>query len=445
MSHPHRASSTNSTVNQDDDEDEIVVPSRRRQQQKSRGISKVDDDIDATGSTTTADAAGNGSNSGYSWEDEYRRSWDIVQEDESGSIASLVSGLVDTQRKRSHINATPFQRGIIRTVVLVLDCSQVMREKDFRPNRHSLTVKYAVEFVHDFFEENPISQLAVVAMRNGLAHCVSPMSGNPSEHVDALHTLGRVDPEGGPSLQNALEMARGLLAHTLGHATREIVLVFGALFTADAGDIHATINRLAKEKVAVRVIGLAARVAVCEELVRATNANANPKDAYNVVLNETHFRELVQECVAPLGVPKDGSTDAHALVKMGFPSRVAESSPTLCACHSQLVCGGYTCPQCTSRVCALPAVCPSCGLTLVLSTHLARSYHHLFPLKLFVESPAGNGGKPNGKAKRCFACAQVPLTSYTCSDCHNTFCTTCDVFIHETLHICPGCESRPSH
>ena len=36
----------------------------------------------------------------------------------------------------------------------------------------------------------------------------------------------------------------------------------------------------------------------------------------------------------------------------------------------------------------LPASCHVCGLTLVSSPHLARSYHHLFPVQPFREVPA---------------------------------------------------------
>lgn len=413
-----------------------------------------------------------GANGGYAWEDEYRRSWDIVQEDESGSIETIVSGLVESQKKRYLKNVTPFQRGIIRTMVLVLDYSSVMREKDFRPNRSTMMISYAMEFVSDFFDQNPISQLSIVIMRNGLAQVVSEVSGNPNDHIEALKKLKRIDPEGDPSLQNALEMSRGLLLHVATHCTREILIIFGALFTSDPGNIHSTIQSLVKEKINIRVIGLTARVAICEELCKKTNFG-DLKNSYNVVLNETHFRELILDCVTPLAVTKAESenTDGFTLVKMGFPSRVSDTEPTLCACHSRLVYGGYICPNCKSRVCTLPTVCPCCDLMLILSTHLARSYHHLFPLKLYEEVPVSNFYK----SKCCYSChTSFPIGEeerrsrenmknaktekneqqqqqqrpklkssgrYRCSNCGHDFCIDCDIFIHETLHNCPGCES----
>ncbi|KAG7699824.1 hypothetical protein KL930_004933 [Ogataea haglerorum] len=393
-----------------------------------------------------------GANGAYAWEDQYRRSWDIVQEDESGSIESIVSGLVESQKKRYMKNITPFQRGIIRTMVLVLDFSNVMMEKDFRPNRVSVMISNAIEFVGEFFDQNPISQLSIVIMRNGIAQLVSEVSGNPHDHIEALKNIRKLEPQGYPSLQNALEMCRGLLLHVASHCTREVLVIFGALFTSDPGNIHKTIQDLVREKITVRVIGLTAQVAICQELCRMTNYG-DLKNSYHVVLYEQHFKELFMDAVTPLAVTKVESQkkDGVTLVKMGFPSRVSDNQPTFCSCHSKAVYGGYICPNCKSKVCVLPTVCPCCDLMLILSTHLARSYHHLFPLKLFQEVPVSE----EYSSSQCFGCqAQFPpgvapstrreyhtSSRYRCQDCTKDFCIDCDVFIHEVLHNCPGCEA----
>jgi transcription factor Ssl1 len=41
--------------------------------------------------------------------------------------------------------------------------------------------------------------------------------------------------------------------------------------------------------------------------------------------------------------------------------------------------------QCHAKYCELPVECKACGLTLVSAPHLARSYHHMFPLTIFIE------------------------------------------------------------
>lgn len=90
-----------------------------------------------------------------------------------------------------------------------------MSEKDLRPTRYLLTIRYAQEFVLEFFEQNPISQLGILGMKDGLAVRISDMSGNPTEHILALQALRTQEPKGLPSLQNALEMARGALLSVL--------------------------------------------------------------------------------------------------------------------------------------------------------------------------------------------------------------------------------------
>ncbi len=77
---------------------------------------------------------------------------------------------------------------------------------------------------------------------------------------------------------------------------------------------------------------------------------------------------------------------------MGFPQKAADG-PTAVAfvgADCVLQSGGFTCPRCKARVLDLPSTCHVCGLTLVSSSQLARSYHHLFPVKPFVEISSGD-------------------------------------------------------
>ena len=337
-----------------------------------------------------------------------------------------------------------------------------MVEKDLRPTRYLLTIRYASEFVTEYFEQNPISQLGIIGMRDGIAVRVSDMSGNPTEHIEKLKTLREQQPQGNPSLQNALEMSRAALFHAPSHGTREILIIYGALLSSDPGDIHETISSLIADRIRVSVVGLAAQVAICAELCSRTNAGNEGN--YHVALNEQHFRELVMTLTTP-PVTRTKKQSQSSLLMMGFPSRTSGAGKTMsfCACHSKLSRGGYLCSRCDSKVCSLPAECPACGLTLILSTHLARSYHHLFPLRNWVEVPWSAAKK----SKVCFSClAPFPEVSngriqveqngprpdgeakgmsesgrYACEVCENHFCIDCDVFSHEIVHNCPGCQS----
>lgn len=328
-------------------------------------------------------------------------------------------------------------------------------------------------------------------MRDGLAVRISDMSGNPNTHIAALEKLRQEEPKGSPSLQNALEMGRAALFHTPSHGTREVLMIFGALISSDPGDIHAVIRHLVQSKIRVSIIGLAARLAICSEIVKQTNSGS--EESYGVALDEQHFRELLWMAISPPVLRRSdeeetrAQQDAASLLQMGFPSRITEATPTLCACHSKLTRGGFLCSRCQSKVCNLPANCPCCGLTLILSTHLARSYHHLFPLNNWVTVSWVEAAKKVIKAREispraeaeascCYACQfafptiaaehldramkgnkkkggaaeQRGFTSnasesgrYRCTTCNNHFCVDCDVFCHEAQHNCPGCQSAP--
>lgn len=456
------------------------------------------------------------SSGGYAWEDEYQRTWDVVKDDSEGqrSLEQLVQQMIESRKKKILKNpTTPFQRGIIRTLVVIIDGSLTMLEKDLRPNRFGAMLTYLQDFIVEFFDQNPISQLGIVMMRNGVAHLVSEVSGLPQHHIDKIRALksrqhNRYEPKGDPSLQNALELARSLLMANFGGPaaasaknSKEILIIFGALFTSDPGDIHRTIDSLVKDEIKVKVIGLSAQVAICQEIVNKTNflgsashktrVDSSTSQYYGVIMNEAHFKELLMDCVEPLAVTTNSKeaqhelTDGVPLIKMGFPLKyspvlstsnaaITAKFPHLCACHptqgseesketvviqngqggglnlatSNAV--GYICPQCRNRVCHLPTICPVCGLMLILSTHLARSYHHLVPLNDFKDVPVA----PKYKSMYCYGCLlrfpdgtnekESALTSsrYRCLKCESDFCIDCDVFVHEVLHNCPGCENK---
>lgn len=367
-------------------------------------------------------------------------------------------------------DTTPLQRGIIRHTVLILDLSLAMMEKDLRPTRLLLTLTYVIAFIREYFEQNPISQLGILGMREGLAIRVSDMSGNPNDHINAIKALRSTDPKGNPSLQNALEMARAALYHTPSHGTREVAIILGALHTSDPGDIHDTIKACIKDKIRVNIIGLAAQMFICAEICRKTNQGDT--NCYNVAVDEVHYRELLMSITTP-PVVRASDLEAQkrnqaALLMMGFPSRIVEEKATLCACHGNLTRGGYLCSRCKAKVCNLPATCPTCELTLILSTHLARSYHHLFPLQNWDEVswkraqqkrsvqcfgcqspfPALSGGidgvdgSANGHSRPKRAEGASESSRYECSTCQQHFCIDCDVFCHEVVHNCPGCQSN---
>ncbi|KAG6005438.1 hypothetical protein E4U54_000338 [Claviceps lovelessii] len=151
-----------------------------------------------------------GANSAQAWE-KSKRTWEtnLPEEDQDGVLNLTL--LEAEKRRRLMRDTTPLQRGIIRHMILVLDMSFAMAEKDLLPTRYRLTIGYAVAFVKEYFEQNPISQLGIFGMRDGVAVRISELGGNPADHVERLRGVEGQEPQGNPSLQNALEMCRGAL------------------------------------------------------------------------------------------------------------------------------------------------------------------------------------------------------------------------------------------
>lgn len=146
------------------------------------------------------------------WE-QSRRTWEMNLPDEDQDGLLDLTALEAEKRRRLLRDTTPLQRGIIRHVVLVLDMSFAMAEKDMLPTRYRLALGYAAAFVREFFEQNPISQLGIIGMRDGVAVRLSHLGGNPAQHLELLTEWEAQEPQGNPSLQNALEMCRGALLY----------------------------------------------------------------------------------------------------------------------------------------------------------------------------------------------------------------------------------------
>ena len=206
---------------------------------------------------------------------------------------------------------------------------------------------------------------------------------------------------------------------------------------------------------------------------------------FGVALNESHFRDLLFELIPPPAQqalahrsgPNDSATrtanPSADLMMMGFPTRLPDTSPpSLCVCHAEIKTEGFLCPRCLAKLCDVPTDCDICGLMIVSSPHLARSYHHLFPVKTFdamyvaslfatltlslmVHCRLSADQISNDSLNTCNACSRPfpaattvpaiassglsPFGRYRCPDCRSDFCSECDVFVHDVLHCCPGC------
>lgn len=389
----------------------------------------------------------NEDNEGYSWEGDYEQTWKAIQEDESGTLRATDDQEYRSRKRQMLEKQSHIRLSMMRHMFIILDASSCMVEKDLKPSRFNCVINFLEKFAFSYFDQNPISQLGLIITNDKLAikHC--ELVGNPKKFVDSLQKLKKIEVKGEPSIQNAIELAIKTLKHIRSHSSREVLLIMGSLTSCDPGDIFETINECKKLKLRTSIIGLAAEVYICRTICQETEG------FYAVILDELHLHDLLQKVAFPLPNSDPG---AQTLIRMGFPQhKICNSNEaSICMCHMESAeckfsTGGYFCPVCNNKYCELPVECKICGLTLVIAPHLARSYHHLFPLAPFKETSNNDldhNSRPVGKIyHNCHGC-QIPLanesTVFKCETCHKPFCIECDIFIHETLHSCPGCNKN---
>jgi len=261
---------------------------------------------------------------------------------------------------------------------------------------------------------------------------VSGMGANPAAHVAAIRAALEKGAYGETSLENALLASAEALQGVPSYGMKEVVIVYGSLMSTDRGDIRETIEMCKNEKIRAEVIGMGAELFVLKSLANTTGGR------YSVAMNEIYLSEMLQMNLTP--PPTAKASVKPSLIPMGFPTLKVLKEPKPSYNDGKLIREGYECPRCNAFLSEVPAECVLCELSLVTSPHLARSYHHLFPIPLFSEVPTESvGGRTCAGCFTAFAGA-VDL-ALRCVRCGEFFCFECDAFIHESLHNCPGCEN----
>lgn len=378
----------------------------------------------------------------FAWEDRYTQSWEIVKEDEHGTLQPTLAVLLQRESeylsKRRLAADKVLRRGIMRNMVILIDWSVSSASTDVTPNRGCWIINHAVRLlVREFFEQNPLSQICLLSLCDGVAVCISELSSNSTQHDEALQRhvdSGATDgvPSGSFSLQNGLEVSKSILNFVPGHGTREILLFQVSMGSQDPENIFDQIPSLCDNKIRFSAISIYGEVAMIKRLARDTGGT------YNVALNDANFIELSREQLTPPILLKDSKTTSY-LVLMGFPKKINQPRPVLCACHSLLRNEGFQCPRCQCFVCQIPSDCPICHLTLLSAPHLARSYHHLFPPATYIEvddiTDVCSGCKSFIDATR----NMEGFRAGRCRRCNNDFCASCNHLVHTSLFNCPSC------
>ncbi|CAM6089625.1 unnamed protein product [Calypogeia fissa] len=212
------------------------------------------------------------------WERAYGedRSWEALTEDASGVLVPVDVAQQQRQHRRRLAAASSgprIQRGIIRYLFLVLDFSRAAAEMDFKPSRMGAIANSVEAFVRECFDQNPLSHLGLITIRNGVAKRLTDLSGSPESNIRALRA--NLECSGDASIQNSLDLARGILSQIPTYGHRELLIIYSAPNTCDPGDILGAIKECKEANIRCSVM------LVCRNIYLQSAVCANRRDIFS--------------------------------------------------------------------------------------------------------------------------------------------------------------------
>ncbi|KAF6153098.1 hypothetical protein GIB67_034820 [Kingdonia uniflora] len=124
-----------------------------------------------------------GENDLEAWERAYAddRSWECLQEDDSSFLRPIDTNILHHDQYRCHLRSVSatarIQKGLIRYLYLAIDLSKAAGEMDFIPSRMAVVAKYAEAFIREFFDQNPLSHIGLIAIKDGVSQCLTDLGG----------------------------------------------------------------------------------------------------------------------------------------------------------------------------------------------------------------------------------------------------------------------------
>lgn len=362
------------------------------------------------------------------------RIWDRLVEDADGHLADILFGEEswESEKSKRKLMLRNKSRGLIRSVVILIDLSEDgLSPREFNSPRIRIFTDSLINFAKEFFDANPLSQMAIVGMYEGKGHLISPLCGSVDLHIKCLKTLDSLSFAGDASLQNGLIVGINLLKTAAKSSTKEILVIYGSLHTCDAAPLEGTITNLKKWKFVVNVIGFGASVFFLKNLAEQTGGT------YFVPLTSDHFVDLLMANNEPPEWSEE--MERVPMVPFGFAQAHSDNpafdlTEIMQSIKIQVLpkYGGYTCPNCHTRIYALPVYCPVCDLLVITPGHITRSTIHKMTLEEFIEVD---------RADSCACCTRlVEGTMNQCPKCANNFCKVCNEFIHDQIRFCPCCK-----
>jgi len=217
-----------------------------------------------------------------------------------------------------------------------------------------------IDFASLFLENNPLAQLGVMFLRNGVAKMIVNLT-NDIEVIKQKITIEGYNPSGELSLFNALKLSIMNLKDLPDYYSKEMLFIHENMTFCDPEDSRS----LDLCNIKFSAISINAEVYICQYLSEKT------KGLYSVISDKNDLERVMNDFA---GLFFEGNEkNKNELILIGFPIRM-NSKMGLCSCHLDIMTeGGYICPNCRSKVCSVPIYCPVCKLSLVNPLQIVKA------------------------------------------------------------------------
>lgn len=336
----------------------------------------------------------------FRWEEAFQSTWDR-REGEEGVFALNV-----TRRTEN------LQRGIVRRVLIVLDMSSAVEERDLLPSRKYYVKKAVVKFFKSFTESNPLSTVGLAVVSEGTSYLVSSIIGE-AEEIESHIT--QIEGTGSFSLGAAFETVNDFFQGC--SFLKEVIFVISGFSFLGKSPLFLK-NHLINRGIIMHTIHMAGEMEILKRISKESGG------VFGVVNSPEDLSVLLGLICIP---PPHSASARLSMLRIGFPSVINEN--TICACHLELKEWGYECPFCTTKVCNVPGVCPICENILSAPVHLLKALHWSNSAPIYT---AGDKGT-------CEGCMKAGAILHSCPECTHRLCAECTGFIRQELNFCIFC------
>ena len=112
------------------------------------------------------------------WAQTLKTPWNEIKEDAFGAL-SWKNEKMEERKRRDRMDSAMtelrVEKGMIRYIFIILDCSSSMNRRDLKPNRMVVAQQMIDKFIREFFDQNPLSQLGLIIGHHKIAQKITDL------------------------------------------------------------------------------------------------------------------------------------------------------------------------------------------------------------------------------------------------------------------------------